>query len=42
MKTAIILSGGTGARMKNVLPKQYMLLAEKPVIMHTLERLDRK
>lgn len=41
MYTAILLSGGVGKRMHNVVPKQYMLLAGKPVIMHTLERMDR-
>jgi len=40
MYTVILLSGGTGSRMNNVVPKQYLLLAGKPVIMHTLERLD--
>ena len=39
MCTAILLSGGIGSRMKQSVPKQYMLLAGKPVIMHTLERL---
>ena len=41
MYTAILLSGGIGKRMHNTVPKQYMLLAGKPVIMHTLERMDR-
>ena len=40
MYTAILLSGGSGSRMKNAVPKQYMLLAGKPVIMHILERFD--
>ncbi|MBR0074008.1 MAG: 2-C-methyl-D-erythritol 4-phosphate cytidylyltransferase [Bacteroidales bacterium] len=38
--TLVLLSGGTGSRMKNAIPKQYMLLAGKPVIMHILERID--
>jgi 2-C-methyl-D-erythritol 4-phosphate cytidylyltransferase len=33
----IIPAAGTGSRMDNVLPKQYMLLAGKPVISHTIE-----
>lgn len=40
MYTLILLSGGTGTRMHNAVPKQYMLLAGKPVIMHILERVD--
>ncbi len=36
----ILLSGGHGHRMKNSIPKQYMLLAGKPVIMHILEKVD--
>ena len=38
--TLILLSGGVGTRMNNPVPKQYMLLAGKPVIMHTLEKAD--
>lgn len=41
MYTMILLSGGVGSRMHNTVPKQYMLLAGKPVIMHILERADR-
>lgn len=41
MYTLILLSGGTGSRMKKTIPKQYLLLAGKPVIMHTLERIDK-
>lgn len=40
MLSAILLSGGVGSRMNQSVPKQYMLLAGKPVIMHTIERLD--
>lgn len=40
MYTAVLLSGGVGRRMHNSIPKQYMLLAGKPVIMHTLEKMD--
>lgn len=40
MYTLVLLSGGTGTRMHNNIPKQYMLLAGKPVIMHTLERVE--
>lgn len=37
-KVAIIVAGGTGTRMGADLPKQFMLLASKPVMMHTLEK----
>lgn len=39
MISVVLLSGGTGSRMHQAIPKQYMLLAGKPVIMHSLERL---
>lgn len=36
---AAILAGGTGTRMGNVeKPKQYMLLGDKPIIVHTIEK----
>ena len=41
MYSIILLSGGTGSRMHNPIPKQYMLLAGKPVIMHSIERIDK-
>ncbi len=34
---AIIVAGGTGSRMQSEIPKQFMLLAGKPVLMHTIE-----
>lgn len=37
-KVAIIVAGGSGTRMGTDLPKQFMLLADKPVMMHTLEK----
>jgi 2-C-methyl-D-erythritol 4-phosphate cytidylyltransferase len=33
----IIPAAGTGSRMQNVLPKQYMPLAGKPIISHTIQ-----
>lgn len=41
MYSAIVLSGGKGLRMKREIPKQYLLLAGKPIIMHSLERIDK-
>lgn len=40
MYTLVLLSGGSGTRMQNSVPKQYLLLAGKPVIMHILEKVD--
>lgn len=37
-KYAIIVAGGTGSRMGNNLPKQFQLLAERPILMHTLAK----
>lgn len=34
---AIIVAGGSGTRMQSALPKQFMLLKGKPVILHTIE-----
>ena len=38
--TFVLLSGGVGSRMQNSTPKQYLLLAGKPMIMHILEKVD--
>jgi 2-C-methyl-D-erythritol 4-phosphate cytidylyltransferase len=35
-KYAIIVGGGSGTRMNTPVPKQFMLLDEKPVLMHTI------
>jgi len=34
----LVVAGGTGKRMGAEIPKQYLELAGKPVLMHTLER----
>jgi 2-C-methyl-D-erythritol 4-phosphate cytidylyltransferase len=34
----IIVAGGSGLRMNSDIPKQFMLLAGKPVLMHSIER----
>lgn len=34
---AIIVAGGSGSRMKSDIPKQFLLLYGKPVLMHTIE-----
>lgn len=41
MNSFILLAGGNGKRMEKTLPKQFLLLAGKPVIMHILERIEK-
>ena len=41
MYTLVLLSGGNDKRMKKDIPKQYLLLAGKPVILHILERINK-
>jgi 2-C-methyl-D-erythritol 4-phosphate cytidylyltransferase len=36
-KFALIVAGGTGQRMGNVIPKQFLLLSDKPVLYYTLK-----
>lgn len=38
---AIIVAGGSGNRMKNAIPKQFLLLEGKPILMHTIAAFDR-
>ena len=41
MKTyAIIVAGGSGTRMGAQMPKQFLLLQNKPVLLHTIERIS--
>lgn len=40
MNIALVLSGGTGTRMGPGVPKQYQILAGKPVIVYTLEQFE--
>lgn len=37
MVYAIILAGGKGLRMNSNIPKQYMILDDKPILIHTTE-----
>lgn len=41
MNLAVVLSGGTGTRMGLGIPKQYQVIADRPVIVHTLEQFER-
>ena len=38
---AIILAGGVGSRMGGKMPKQFLSLNDKPVIIHTLENFQK-
>src|ERR1700744_842672 len=35
-KYAVIVAGGAGVRMGTAIPKQFLLLGDKPVLWHTL------
>jgi 2-C-methyl-D-erythritol 4-phosphate cytidylyltransferase len=37
----LLLSGGIGARMQKSIPKQHLLLFGRPIIIHSLERIDK-
>ncbi|MBO1913921.1 2-C-methyl-D-erythritol 4-phosphate cytidylyltransferase, partial [Microvirga sp. 3-52] len=39
MISLVLLSSGSGSRMENSVPKQYLSLGGKPIIIHTLERV---
>ena len=39
-KYVIIVAGGKGLRMGSDLPKQFLPMGDKPVLMHTLESLQ--
>ncbi|WKN42836.1 2-C-methyl-D-erythritol 4-phosphate cytidylyltransferase [Tunicatimonas pelagia] len=36
-RAAVIVAGGQGSRMQSDIPKQFLLLAGKPLLIHTLE-----
>lgn len=37
-KYAVIVAGGSGSRMETEVPKQFLPLAGKPILLHTIER----
>lgn len=41
MNTAIIIAGGTGQRMNQEIPKQFINIYDKPLIIYTLEAFER-
>ena len=41
MKTSVlIVAGGSGNRFKDTTPKQFLIIREKPLLMHTIERFS--
>ena len=40
MNIALIIAGGSGARMGQDIPKQFLTVNEKPVIVYTLEAFE--
>lgn len=38
----VIVAAGRGSRMKTEVSKQYLLLQNKPILLHTLEVFQRK
>lgn len=40
-KIAILLAGGTGQRMGQDIPKQFLNVGEKPIIIYTLEKFEK-
>lgn len=41
VNAALVLSGGSGSRMGTDIPKQYQVIAGKPVLVHTIEQFQR-
>jgi 2-C-methyl-D-erythritol 4-phosphate cytidylyltransferase len=39
-RLTIITAAGTGERMQSSLPKQFLLLAGMPVLMHTIKKFE--
>ncbi len=40
-KSVIIVAGGSGSRMKSEIPKQFLVLKDIPILMHTIECFQR-
>lgn len=41
MNIGLIIAGGVGARMNNAIPKQFMTVYDKPIIIYTLEAFEK-
>ena len=39
-KTALIVAGGSGERLNEKTPKQFLLIKNKPILMHTIEKFS--
>tara|TARA_B100000902_G_scaffold400057_1_gene475320 strand:- start:12583 stop:13239 length:657 start_codon:yes stop_codon:yes gene_type:complete len=39
-KIALILAGGKGVRMNNILPKQFLIFNQLPLLMHTMRKFS--
>mgnify|MGYP001422293343 FL=1 len=39
-KTALIVAGGSGQRLGEKTPKQFLLIKSKPILMHTIEKFS--
>ena len=40
-RSVVIVAGGTGSRMHSALPKQFLMLAGKPLLMHTISAFEK-
>ena len=41
MNYALIFAGGVGARMGSSIPKQFLKVDDKPILIHTIEKFDK-
>ena len=41
MNIALIIAGGIGARMLSAIPKQFITVNDKPIIIYTLEAFEK-
>ena len=41
MNVAVIIAGGVGARTGNKIPKQFINVNDKPIIIYTLEKFQK-
>lgn len=41
MNVALVIAGGVGSRMGQEIPKQFINVADKPIVIHTLESFQR-
>ncbi|MFR6329253.1 MAG: 2-C-methyl-D-erythritol 4-phosphate cytidylyltransferase, partial [Eisenbergiella sp.] len=40
MNYVIIFAGGVGTRMKSEMPKQFLNVDDKPILVHTIEKIE--